>query len=90
MKNKKNEERKAKFVCVITYYYKGKAIVEKGVLEGKISREERGNNGFGFDEIFKLEEGKTLAELSDEEKNRVSARKIALENLKLKLEDKIL
>ena len=42
----------------------------------------RGNNGFGFDEIFELEDGKTLAELSNEEKNNISSRKIALEKLK--------
>ena len=45
----------------------------------------RGENGFGFDEIFELESGKTLAELSQEEKNNISARKIALEKLKNEL-----
>ena len=34
-----------------------------------------GDNGFGFDEIFELPNGKTLAELSQEEKNKISARK---------------
>ena len=42
----------------------------------------RGNNGFGFDEIFELENGKTLAELTQDEKNEISARKIALEQIK--------
>lgn len=45
-----------------------------------------GNNGFGFDEIFELSNGKTLAELSQEEKNKISARRIALEKIKDKLE----
>lgn len=45
-----------------------------------------GDNGFGFDEIFELSNGKTLAELSQEEKNKISARKIALEKIKDKLE----
>lgn len=45
-----------------------------------------GNNGFGFDEIFELPNGKTLAELSQEEKNKISARRIALEKIKDKLE----
>ena len=39
-----------------------------------------GDNGFGFDEI--LSNGKTLAELSQEEKNKISARRIALEKIK--------
>ena len=41
-----------------------------------------GDNGFGFDEIFELPNGKTLAELSQEEKNKISARRIALEKIK--------
>lgn len=45
-----------------------------------------GNNGFGFDEIFELSNGKTLAELSQEEKNKICARRIALEKIKDKLE----
>ena len=54
-------------------------------MEGYISVEPRGKNGFGFDEIFELENGKTLAELTSEEKNEISARKKALELLKTKL-----
>ena len=46
----------------------------------------QGENGFGFDEIFELENGKTLAEISSEEKNKISARKIALEKISKKLE----
>lgn len=40
-----------------------------------------GDNGFGFDEIFELSNGRTLAELSQEEKNKISARRIALEKI---------
>ena len=46
------------------------------------------NDRFGFDEIFELESGKTLAEISQEEKNQISARKIALEGLRKKLLEK--
>ena len=49
------------------------------------SKECRGNNGFGFDEIFELSNGLTLAELSTKEKNRISARRMAIEDLKSKL-----
>lgn len=49
------------------------------------SNELTGDNGFGFDEIFELENGKTLAELTNKEKNEISARKKAIEELKSKL-----
>ena len=54
----------------------------KNIKEGYVANELRGNNGFGFDEIFELENGKTLAELTQDEKNEISARKIALEQIK--------
>ena len=54
----------------------------EGVLEGTISSEQRGTGGFGFDPIFvPLGEYKTLAEMSTEEKNRLSHRSRALELL---------
>ena len=64
-----------------------KTICEKGKIYGFVTEEVRGENGFGFDEIFELENGKTLAEISQEEKNQISARKIALEKLRKKLLD---
>ena len=54
-------------------------------MNGRISLSKRGNNGFGFDEIFELDNGKTLAELEDFEKNEISARYLALVELKKKL-----
>ena len=85
MKNLKNEERKAKFVCVMSCYEEGQFVVAKGEVEGRIAREPRGENGFGFDPIFELENGKTYAELSEKEKNGISHRKRALENLEKQL-----
>lgn len=81
----KYEVRSAKVICVIVYYDGIETIVSEGVLNGSIAKEKRGNNGFGFDEIFELDNGLTLAELSSEEKNKISARAKALENLKNKL-----
>lgn len=52
------------------------------VLDGYISEQCRGDNGFGFDEIFELENGKTLAEISSEEKYKISPRKNALDKIK--------
>jgi len=85
MKGLEVEERKARVKCIISYYYEGRFVIGKGEILGKIVKEPRGENGFGFDEIFELENGRTLAELSDEEKNSISARKEALENLKKQL-----
>ena len=81
------ENRKAQVVTVMSYVdiEKSEEIVARGELQGYIAKEKRGNNGFGFDEIFELESGKTLAELESEEKNEISSRRRALENLKKQL-----
>ena len=85
MINLKGDKRKASVKCVVTYYENGKALVGTGEIEGKIAQSPRGDNGFGFDPIFELNNGKTYAELTNEEKNVISHRKIALENLKKQL-----
>lgn len=85
MKNFKNKERTARVECVMTYYNNGKTIVGKGEIVGKISTKPKGNNGFGFDPIFELEDGRTFAQLEKDEKNSISHRKKALENLKKQL-----
>ena len=85
MKKLEENERYARVECCVGYYdnecKKEKYIVGKGEIKGKIARNPRGTNGFGFDEIFELEDGRTLAELSAEEKNRISHRKLALQDL---------
>ena len=87
MKNLEGKERNASVKCCITYYEKGKCIVGKGEIKGKIAKEARGNNGFGFDEIFELPDGKTYAELTSEEKNQISHRRLALQDLINKMKD---
>lgn len=81
----KYSNRQASVVCNLVYYNGVDTIIGEGVLKGQIAKERRGTNGFGFDEIFELPNGKTLAELTPTEKNRVSARYLALEDLKRKL-----
>lgn len=81
----KLSNRKAQVICVIVYYDGDNVLVGEGTLEGKISTVIKGSNGFGFDPIFELEDGRTLAELSCEEKNRVSARYLALMDIKDKI-----
>lgn len=84
--NKVNEEaglnRKIKFTTAIAISNGKESFCELGIVNGNVTKKPRGNNGFGFDEIFELENGKTLAELTDDEKNKISARKIALEKIK--------
>lgn len=80
------EKRKIVFTTAIALSDGKKTICETGKIEGYVTEESRGENGFGFDEIFELENGKTLAEISSEEKNKISARKIALEKIRQKLE----
>lgn len=79
------EKRKVKWISAIAIAEGEKVITAVATLEGYVSEAPRGDNGFGFDEIFELENGKTRAELSDEEKLKFSARKNAFEILKEKL-----
>ena len=60
-------------------------IAVEASIDGYVAENIRGKNGFGFDEIFELENGKTLAELTANEKNQISARRKALEMLKEKM-----
>lgn len=85
MKNLDGDDRKARVECVITYYEDENVFIGKGEIKGKIAKEPKGDKGFGFDPIFELENGKTYAELTNKEKNEISHRKIALENLKKQL-----
>ena len=73
-------QRQAQFVCVITMVTPaGEVIQARGEIHGELTREPRGENGFGYDPIFYYPPfGKTTAELSPEEKNSVSHRGNAL------------
>ena len=85
-KMKKEPERMARVRCSMAYYEEGNFILGKGEVEGKIAIQKRGKNGFGFDEIFELPNGKTFAELTLDEKNQISHRKLALQDLKENLQ----
>lgn len=89
----KGEERSARFVCVIACAFPdGRVITTSGVIEGRIGYEEKGANGFGYDPIFYLpERGCTTAQLTPEEKNKISHRGKALMAMREKLiKEKIL
>lgn len=84
LKDAPDKDRGAKFVCVMVLIMGDSRIVKvRGEIEGRILREPRGKNGFGYDPLFYVEKfGKTFAEMSDEEKNSVSHRGRALEKLR--------
>ncbi len=75
-----DEQRTARFVCAVAAVMPdGTEFTVRGEIEGRIAYEEKGQNGFGYDPIFFVPEfGRTTAELTDDEKNRVSHRGKAL------------
>ena len=77
------EERAAQFRCVIALVSpKGAEELVEGICSGVIIEEERGSGGFGYDPLFLVPHlGKTFAELSTEEKNRISHRGKALQQV---------
>jgi len=79
--------RKARFVCCMVAIINNKKIISaEGILEGNISFELKGENGFGYDPLFiPVGFNKTLAELGSEIKNKISHRKKALENIRKKI-----
>ena len=81
------QDRSARFVSVIACVLPdGTTLTTRGTIEGVIGYEEKGENGFGYDPIFYLpERGCTTAELSLEEKNRISHRGKALSMMKEEL-----
>jgi len=84
-------DRRAAFECVIAIAVpRGPALIYEGRCEGEITRNPSGKNGFGYDPVFYYQPlGKTFAEMSQEEKNRVSHRGKAMAML-LAESDKVL
>jgi XTP/dITP diphosphohydrolase len=83
-------ERAARFCCALAMAEPGKeTLTVFGTCEGRILRERKGSNGFGYDPIFFVEaEGKAMAELPSEAKNKISHRANAIRKLEAVLEER--
>ncbi|MBV8601170.1 MAG: RdgB/HAM1 family non-canonical purine NTP pyrophosphatase [Candidatus Eremiobacteraeota bacterium] len=83
-----SEDRGARFVCVVCYIdAAGAEIYAEGIVGGELTRDERGELGFGYDPIFyEPSEHATFAQLSEKQKNSISHRAKAVHELVGKLE----
>ena len=82
-----DDKRTARFVCTVACAMPNKeSFTVRGIMEGYIAKEAKGNNGFGYDPIFVVPEyNKTVAQLDADEKNKISHRGKALYLMKNKL-----
>lgn len=91
--NVPDENRTARFVCTLVFIDEdGSELTARGTIEGRIGYEERGDEGFGYDPLFIPDVfggERTLAEVSQEEKNSVSHRGNALRALREKISEQM-
>ncbi|HXO89127.1 MAG TPA: RdgB/HAM1 family non-canonical purine NTP pyrophosphatase [Candidatus Acidoferrales bacterium] len=83
MSGKTGDERRARFVCVISIARQGRAVaIVSDKAEGLLATEPRGTNGFGYDPVFLVPDGgRTYAEVTSDEKNAASHRGKAFRRL---------
>ena len=82
--------RTARFRTVISYVDNKKEFVDEGVIEGMITFKPSGNKGFGYDPVFKpLGYEKTFSEISQDRKNIISHRALALKKIKKTLKKQL-
>ncbi len=84
-KGKELKNKKITAICTLVYYDGKKIIRATGKWHGTITDKEYPGNGFGFDSVFRLKDGRISSELSKEEKNSLSHRYLASIKLKNKL-----
>ena len=76
------DSRTARFRTVVSFHSTNKELWTEGVIEGSITMGAIGTGGFGYDPVFKVEQtGKTFAEMTGREKNKISHRGVALEKM---------
>lgn len=83
LKDVPEAERTARYYCALAFASpNNRTVTVNGTCEGVIISERRGTNGFGYDPLFYLpEHGKTMAEITPQEKNEISHRAKALRKL---------
>ncbi|WML25399.1 XTP/dITP diphosphatase [Neobacillus sp. OS1-33] len=88
LKGLPEEKRSARFYCALAVAVPGQEpMTVSGTCEGRILEERRGTNGFGYDPVFYVpEKGVAMAELSSDEKNKISHRANALKKLDVVLD----
>ncbi|WP_066063709.1 XTP/dITP diphosphatase [Neobacillus soli] len=88
LKDVSDEERTARFYCALAVAIPGKkTLTVSGTVEGRILEARRGTNGFGYDPVFYVPSmGLAMAELSADEKNKISHRANALKKLDVVLD----
>lgn len=72
------DQRQARFVCAIAIVDGDEVVTTAGHCAGAIGFQEKGTGGFGYDSVFVLPDGRTMAELPASEKNRISHRALAM------------
>lgn len=87
-KGKELHDKRIKAVCTLVYYDGKEIITATGEMHGTITDKEYLGNGFGFDSIFRLNDGRVVSELSSDEKNHLSHRYQASKKLKDILKDR--
>lgn len=87
---KGKSDRKARMRCVLVFLVEGLEIRAEGVCEGRIAEKESGAGGFGYDSIFLPDgaDGRSFAELSSEEKNKISHRALAVADLVKQMQER--
>ena len=76
------DSRTARFRTVVSFHSQNKELWTEGVIEGSITMGAIGTEGFGYDPVFRAEQtGKTFAEMTRREKNKISHRGVALEKM---------
>ena len=79
---KESTNRSARFRTVITLILPTTSLSFEGIIEGEITHEKKGANGFGYDPVFQpIESSITFAQMSMEQKNTISHRALALEKM---------
>jgi XTP/dITP diphosphohydrolase len=89
LKGVPREKRTARFVCTTVFFVEGVVLTASETLEGSILEVPRGNYGFGYDSVFLVNgTDKSLAEMSLEEKNKISHRAKALHAIMAQIKEK--